>query len=362
MPTENTKILESENKSMLRIGIIGLGNISQKHINEILKSDKAKISAICDIDKAKLSSVGDKLGIDENCRFENYIDLIKCDKVDAVEICTPNHLHIPMAMEAAKANKPVEVEKPLSIDYAGVDRLVEEINSKNIPNMMCFSYRFMPAVRYAKDILSKGKIGKIINVNVEYLKDSAFFNGRRLEWRFVKKYAGSGVLGDLGVHLIDMTRFLVGDFENVYAMKNIVVDKRKKLDSEEIADVETDDIISFIAKLGGSVIANFMVTRCAIGNKNTIKYEIYGTDGVIVFNLNNPQEITLCFATDRENATLETLAVPKEYFVGQEETFIETALGNVQENLPDINEGAACQRIVDALLKSSETGIPVKIK
>ena len=105
-----------------------------------------------------------------------------------------------------------------------------------------------------------------------------------------------------------------------------------------------------------------MVTRCAIGNKNTIKYEIYGTDGVIVFNLNNPEEITLCFATDRENATLETLAVPKEYFVGQEETFIETALGNAQENLPDINEGAACQRIVDALLKSSETGAPVKVK
>jgi len=279
---------------MLRIGIIGLGGISGKHINEISQNDKAKITAICDIDCEKLKNTGERLGIPEELRFTDYNKLVNCPEVDAVEICTPNYLHIPMAMAAVEAGKSVEVEKPLSVDYNGVDRLLNSINEKSVVNMMCFSYRFMPAVRYAKHIIESGALGKLINVNIEYLKDSAFWEGRKLEWRFMKEYAGSGVLCDLGVHLIDMTRFLLGEFKTIYGATEIVVKERQKQDSDELGKVTTDDITSFIAKLENNVIANFLVTRCALGNHNTIKYEIYGTEGVIMFNLNNPEELTLC--------------------------------------------------------------------
>ena len=101
--------------------------------------------------------------------------------------------------------------------------------------MMCFSYRFMPAVRYAKHLVEAGAIGSIVGLNVAYLKNSAYWEGRPLEWRFEKEKAGSGVVGDLGVHLIDMTRFLVGEFKSVFAMQNTVVKDRQKLDSEEQA-------------------------------------------------------------------------------------------------------------------------------
>lgn len=349
---------------MLKIGIIGVGGISGAHINGISKvPEKAVITAICDIDTDKLKAVGDKLGIPEEYRFENYIDLINCPEVDAVEICTPNYLHIPMAIDAAKAGKPVEVEKPLSTDYNGIDNLIDAVKASNVPNMICFSYRFKPAVRYAKDLISQDKLGKIVNVNVEYLKSSALWNGRELEWRFIKEYAGSGVLGDLGVHLIDMTRFLVGDFKSVCALTSIVVEERKKQNSSEIGKVETDDVTSFIAKLENDIIANFMITRCAIGNANTIKYEIYGTNGAILFNLNNPEEITLCINEgDVTKAELKTIPVPKEYFVDQEETFIDAAMGKKQAHFPDINEGAECQKIVDAVLESSETNSIINIK
>lgn len=84
---------------------------------------------------------------------------------------------------------------------------------------MCFSYRFMPAVRYAKELLDEKKLGKIVSVDVEYLQSGAFIEGRRLEWRFDKKKAGTGAIGDLGVHLIDMTRYLLGDITAVCALQ-----------------------------------------------------------------------------------------------------------------------------------------------
>lgn len=347
---------------MLKIGIIGLGGISKKHIKEILESSDAKIQAICDIDEKTLSATGERLGIPQEFRFTDYRELIHCDAVDAVEICTPNYLHIPMAMEVVKAGKALELEKPLSVDYSGVEELVQAIEERGIVNMTCFSYRFMPAVRYAKHLIETGKLGRIINVDVAYLKSSGFWAGRRLDWRFVKEYAGCGVIGDLGVHLIDMTRFLVGDFQSVYATVETIVKQRKRLDSEDYADVETDDLATFLAKLEGNVKANFLISRCAIGNSNTIKYEIYGTEGVLCFNLNNPNELTLCIGeVDRETDSLHTVKVPKAYYCGQEDTFIRAALGQHFENFPTVREGAKCQKIVDALLRSAETDTVVKV-
>lgn len=348
---------------MLKIGIIGLGGISKKHIKEILANKDARICAICDIDEARLKAVGAQLEVPEEYRFTDYRELIHCPQVEAVEICTPNYLHIPMAMEVVKAGKALELEKPLSVDYKGVDELVSAIEEKGIVNMTCFSYRFMPAVRYAKHLIETGKLGKIINVDVAYLKSSGFWAGRRLDWRFVKEYAGCGVIGDLGVHLIDMTRFLVGDFQSVYASTEIVVKKRQKLDSDEYADVETEDVATFLAKLEGNVKANFLISRCAIGNSNTIKYEIYGTEGVLRFNLNDPNELTLCIGeVDRETDSLHTVKVPKAYYCGQEDTFIRAALGQQAENFPSVREGAMCQKVVDALLESARTDTVVKVK
>lgn len=171
----------------------------------------------------------------------------------------------------------------------------------------------------------------------------------------MKEYAGSGTLGDLGIHLIDMARFLVGDFETVYAMSNTIVKERRKLDSDEMAPVLVDDITGFMARIHGGVIANFLVTKCAIGESNTIRYEIYGTDGIIKFNLNKPDEITVCFADEsRVGGKTETLPVPKEYFLEQEYAFVEAAQRRTTPYFPSIEEGAKCQKILDAVVRSAE--------
>lgn len=341
---------------MVRIGIIGVGGITNgRHIPEIQKATGGCISAICDVNEKALKTFGDKLGIPEHLRFTDYKDLIASDEVDAVEICTPNHLHVPMAVDVVKAGKPVNVEKPLSVNLEKAEPLKKALSENPVPNMMCFTYRFMPAVRYAKEIMKKGLLGDIISVNVEYLKSSAFIEGRRLEWRFVKEYAGTGVLGDLGVHLIDMAEFLIGDMKKVSAKTGIVVKERKKLDSEEYAPVETDDYCNFLAEFENGAAGVFTVTRCALGHGNTIKYDIYGTEGVISFNLNNPDILNVCIGDiDRECESMHTVSVPAKYRITQEQMFINMVDGKDCPYLPTVKDGLRSQKILDSLLKSSE--------
>lgn len=341
---------------MVRIGIIGVGGIAQSaHISSLVKIPSCKIVAICDIDPKALKKVGDQLAIDDAHRFVNYKDLIACPEVDAVEICTPNYLHVPMAVDVVNAGKPVEIEKPLSVDLPSTKPLVDALAKNPVPNMMCFSYRFKPATQFAKWIMEQGMLGDIVSVDVAYLKSSAFMEGRRLDWRFVKEYAGTGVLGDLGVHLLDMTRFLVGDVKSVCAMKDTVVKQRQRLDSDEWAPVETDDYCNFLADLGNGIAGSFVITRCALGNANTIKYDIYGTDGVLSFNLNNPEVLKVCLGPiDKKCGNLHEVKVPKEFNITQEKNFVDIASGKEVTIHPDVTDGVACQKILDALLLSSD--------
>lgn len=344
----------------VRVGIIGVGSIATGvHIPQLLKVKEAKITAICDIDEAKLHKMGEELAIPAAQRYVDYMDLINDEEVDAVEVCTPNYLHVPISVAVLKAGKHLNVEKPLSIDYESVKPLEEALKECDLDKqiaMTCFSYRFRPAVRYAKWIIEQGMLGQIVNASVEYLKDSAFVAGRRLEWRFVKELAGTGVLGDLGVHLIDMTRLLLGDFKSLTGHTEILVKERLKPDGSEMGKVETDDYCSFIALLENDVTANFTISRCAIGEKNTIRYDIYGTEGVISFDLNNPDVLGVCVGKiDAEGNGMHTVQVPARFNVLQEQTFIDAILGEKKEYFPDVREAIECQKILSAIQKSDET-------
>ena len=191
---------------------------------------------------------------------------------------------------------------------------------------------------------------------------------RRHIGSFVKEYAGTGVLGDLGVHLIDMMRLLVGDVKSVSAMAGIVVKKRPRLDSDELGDVETDDYCNFIAEVedrasGESVPATFSITRCAIGHTNTIKFDIFATDGTISFDLNNPQILKVCIGEiDKNGNGLHTVNVPEKFKINQEQMFVDMVNGKDCELLPTVEDGIECQKILDALLESSETGKRITLK
>ena len=336
----------------IRIGLIGCGGIANGvHLPQLSEEDGVTITALCDINPEALKRTAEKYGVPSERQFSDYKALIAREDVDAVDICTPNYLHCPMAMEAVSARKPFSVEKPVGINVEEVEALYKAASAAGIPAMVCFSYRFMPAVRYARKYVEDGKLGKINSVYVQYLKDSAFIEGRRLDWRFVKEYARYGVSGDLGVHLLDLSTFLAGPVTRVCADLQTVVPWRKRLDSEELAPVETDDTCNFLAEYSGGAIGTFGITRCAIGHKNTISMEIYGDKGALRFNLNHNDRLWML-----EDGAFAEHAVPEEYFAHsvQMREFIRMLRGEKDPFTPGLEEGLSCQRVLDAIMESAE--------
>lgn len=325
----------------VRIGIVGFGGIARnRHVPELLRCADAEIVAVCDISEGALERAKETLGlVDEKC-YRDYRTLIADPEVDAVEICTPNHLHAEIAIAALNAGKPINLEKPVAINYAQALKIAEAERASGTFGMTCFTYRFFPAVRYAKHLVEKGTIGDIIGLDVAYLKDSAFWEGRRLEWRFVKQYAGSGVVGDLGIHLIDLARLLAGDIVKICADSEITVKERVTLDGSAAGSVETEDSCSFLARFSSGAKGSFHITRCAIGHKNTISYDVYGTRGAISFDLNDPSVLNVC-AGEGDPRTYESVTekVPESFYITQEEAFVRAVKGRKMRNVPDHRGG-----------------------
>jgi len=339
----------------VKIGIIGLGGICTKHINELLKCEHAEITAICDIDESAIARRKEQLGLPSEKCFRNYRDLIADSDVEAVEICTPNYLHAEMAIAAMQAGKHVNIEKPIAMSYKEALTIMDAAKESGVVHMTCFSYRFKPAVRYAKHIVDKGNLGRILGINVSYIKNSALWEGRRLEWRFVKELAGSGVAGDLGVHLIDLAQMLAGNITSLTATISTAVTERQRIGSEEWAPVETDDQCSFIASFACGAEGTFHITRCAMGHVNTIRYEVYGEKGAISFDLDHPEILDVCIGDgDAKKRRFETVVVPQEYYLDQERAFVDAVLGKRDVYFPDAASGAQSQLVLDAILQSAE--------
>ncbi len=338
----------------IRIGVVGVGGIARgAHIAPAQEIEGVRITAICDIDEAKLLEMGEKLNIPADHRFLDYHDLIALEDVDAVEVCTSNDVHVPIALAAVKAGKHVNIEKPLGLSADQARELAAYPRAEAQVAMMCFSYRFMPAVRYAKHLIEEGLLGDITGVQVAYLKESAMWEGRGMEWRFEKHRAGTGVLGDLGVHLIDMTQLLAGKITSVCGKTRIVVEERPYPDGT-MGKVETDDVCSFLATLDCGAEAVFTVTRAAWGHKNTIRFEIYGTKGALSFDLNDPTKLKAAGTYFPEGEQeLHEIIVPAGYTVRQEQTFIDAIRGKQGMWFPSLEDGYQSQKILDALLQSS---------
>jgi len=338
----------------IRIGLIGCGGISGNHLPQYKNSKGGIIHALCDIDEERLNTAADRYEVPKERRFTDYRDLIALESVDAIDICTPNNLHVPMAMDSVRAGKPFCVEKPLGVNYAETLELKRMADEKNIPSMICFSYRFMPAVRYARHLVDEGLIGNVINIYAMYLKSSAYMPGRRLDWRFDSDIARYGVSGDLGVHILDLTSFLAGDVTGVFAQMGTAVKERKRLDSEEIAPVTTDDWCHFLARFSGGASATFSITRAAYGNRNHIMVDIYGDKGALRFDLNDNKKLEVHRPDMADENAMEILEVPEEYRAGQQQCFIDLLNGKRDKYLPTLEDGVKMQKILDAIMDSAD--------
>lgn len=347
-----------------RIGIIGVGGIANgAHIPGYLECEDSIITAICDINEKRLNSVGEKLQIPKEGRFIDYNDLLNSGLVDAVDICTPNHVHCEIANAAVDLGFPFSVEKPIGVNYKETLELYKNVQKTKTPSFVCFSWRYRPYTRYVRDIVISGQLGNLYHIYIRCIKNSGLWEGRKLEWRFDKEKAGTGVLGDLGSHMIDITRFFGEEFDGVYAQSGIYVTERQKEDSNEIAQVTTDDWCNINAMTKNNVPVTIALSRCATTIDDLIEFEIIGENGRVKYMYENgKQNIEICIGKiDMEGKGTHNIIPPAKYQANQSKSFINMLNGKKDEYTSEIIQGVECQKVLEAAVLSIETERYVKI-
>jgi predicted dehydrogenase len=347
----------------IRVGLIGLGGMANAHRKMISELEQLQLSALCDVNDELLHKVGDEEGIGKEKQFNEMESLIRDADVDAVISIVPNDLHAKVLELCIRHQKPIMAEKPFTLNFKEAEYLAELYEKKPIPCMVGFSYRYIPAFRYAKQLLQENKIGTLRHMEVRYLQSfgAPIFDVPYL-WRFNKAVTGTGALGDLGAHMIDSARFLVGEFKSVSALMRTFVPERRDPASGSMQKVEVDDYVSFHAVLENDVAGAFLTTRNAIGSGNQHEVTLYGDIGTIHVNCEKPDEVLLSLVDAKELQTSkETLEVPPGYKRQQLEDFIALLSGREQEEIPDFHDGYQNQKVLERIIESAKKGQSVNI-
>ncbi|MEU7411937.1 Gfo/Idh/MocA family oxidoreductase [Streptomyces sp. NPDC042638] len=237
--------------------------------------------------------------------------MIEDPEIDVVDIATPNNLHAEIAIAAAEAGKHIICEKPLARGAEEARPVSEAARRAGIVTMVAFSYRRTPAVALAKKYIEEGAIGDILNFRGTYLQDWSADPDSPLSWRFQKAIAGSGSLGDIATHVVDLARYLVGEIAGVNSLLKTWVPDRPiqtggvdklgaagSLADAERGPVDVDDEVITLLKFAGGAIGSLEATRNAHGRNNFLTFEIHGTRGSLVFNYERRDELQVCFSDD----------------------------------------------------------------
>ncbi|MDX6740708.1 Gfo/Idh/MocA family oxidoreductase [Actinocorallia sp. A-T 12471] len=225
----------------------------------------------------------------------DWRDLVARDDVQIVDICAPGDAHREIALAALAAGKHVLCEKPLANSVAEAEEMTaaaEEAAGRGVLSMVAFNYRRVPAVSYARELVASGRLGEIRHVRATYLQDWIVDPEHPLVWRLDRDRAGSGALGDIGAHIIDMAQFVTGEaITGVSALTETFVRERPLPDGGGSGPVTVDDAAVFLARMSGGALATFEATRFAAGRKNALRLEVNGSLGSIAFDFERLNEL-----------------------------------------------------------------------
>ncbi|UOQ58823.1 Gfo/Idh/MocA family oxidoreductase [Leucobacter allii] len=269
----------------------------------------------------------------------DWREVVARDDIDVVDIVTPGGSHAEVALAALAAGKHVLCEKPLanSLDEAAeMASAAQEAAARGVHAMVGFTYRRVPAVTFMRQLIAEGAVGRIRQVRAAYQQDWLVDARAPLAWRLQKEHAGSGALGDIGAHIIDMTRFVTGqELTEVSGTLETIVAERPLPGSgtghglgagagpagEEapMGRVTVDDSAYFTARLSGGALASFEATRFATGKKNALTLEVFGDAGAIAFDLEDLNRLRVYDATapaGRQGFTQVIVTSPEHPYVG----------------------------------------------
>jgi predicted dehydrogenase len=312
--------------------------------------------------------------------------VIARDDIDVVDIVTPGDSHAEIAIAALEAGKHVLCEKPLANTVAEAEAMAEAAEraaAKGIRTMVGFTYRRVPAVTFLRNLIAEGAVGTINQVRASYRQDWLVDPDMPLAWRLQKEHAGSGALGDIGAHAIDLAQFVTGqNLEKVSGVIDTIVKERPLLDSGSglsgtagvgKGQVTVDDIAIFTGRFESGALASFEASRFATGRKNALQIEVSGDKGALAFDLedlNSVQFYDRTVPADRQGfrKILVTEAEhpyvsawwPAGHMLGYEHGFSHQVKDLVEGIVGDTDphstfaEGLRVQRVLDAVERSSD--------
>ncbi len=305
-------------------------------------------------------------------------DLLTDDSIDIFDNGAPNFQHAAPCIAAAEAGKHIFCEKPLARTAEEAKTMLDAVNKTDIKHMVAFNYRFVPALRQAYELIASGKLGRIYHFRAVYLQEWVMPHyNTPFVWRLDKELAGSGVLGDLGTHLIDLAHWLVGKIDSVSAMTKTFIPERPKPDGSGMGKVTIDDAFVTTLEFENGAIGTLEATRFAGGRKNHQIIEINGEKGSIEFNLERLNELNVYWVDEepKETQGFHNVLVSEPYhpwwqhwwphghMIGWEHSFIHEMAHFLDciANDRDISPGGATFQdgydtavVSDAILKSAE--------
>ena len=302
--------------------------------------------------------------------------VVNRDDIDIVDVSTPGHVHCEMVVAAAEAGKQIICEKPLANTLEEAEQMVAAVEAAGVSHLLMHNYRRLPAVALAKRMVDDGRLGQIYHFRARYLQDWALSPDLELVWRFDSKLAGSGALGDLGSHVIDLGRYLCGEVAELAATSETFIKRRPvEAGSSEMAEVTVDDAAALCVRFANGAIGTIEASRFAPGRKNFNTFEINGSKGSLSFDLENLNILKFYSVDDQPDAQgfheIIACSLGKHpyadnwwfdgHLLGYEHSFTHMiydwlrALAAGRSTHPDFHDGLANQRVLEAAARASRS-------
>jgi predicted dehydrogenase len=327
--------------------------------------------------EAKVKEAQERLGFEEAAT--SWQSVLSRKDIDIVDICTPGDSHAEIAVAAAEAKKAILCEKPLANDVAEAERMNAAVKKAGVVNMVCHNYRRCPAVTLAKKIIDEGKIGDIHHYRGVYLQDWIVDPNFPRVWRLEKARSGSGSLGDILSHTMDLSRYLVGEPVEVSGLLKTFIDERPLPDgSGKRGKVDVDDSAQALVKFENGAVGYYEGSRFAPGRKNYNRFEINGSKGSIVWDFERMNDLELYVesgplsgfsnvsVTDSKHPYVSAWW-PPGHIIGYEHSFTHTVfdflkgVASGDSPRPNFEDGVKNQRVLDATERSATSRQWVKI-
>jgi predicted dehydrogenase len=365
----------------VNVALIGYNFMGRAHSNAYRQVGpfmspklRPRLKVLCGRSPEGVKEAATRLGWEETAT--DWREVVRRKDIDLVDVSTPGDSHAQIAIAAAKAGKAVLCEKPLANTVREAEAMLAAVKKAGVVHMICHNYRRAPAVALAKKMIDAGELGEIFHYRGTYLQDWIIDPKLPLLWRFQKSKAGSGALGDIGSHSLDLARFLVGEITEVAgALKTFIKERPLIGNPRKKGRVTVDDAAAAVVRFANGALGTIEGTRMAPGRKNYNRFEINGSKGSIAFDLERMNELEVYFTSDPgPSQGFRRILVtepayhpyikswwPPGHIIGYEHTFTHTVydlLEGIRKGRspqPNFEDGVRNQKVLAAWEKAAAT-------